>query len=57
MHQRTLLTGGATGGERDDGRQGLDWGDNRANVPALVVEGVDHGVGTRALGFGREAVR
>ena len=57
MHQRTLLTSGTTGGQRDDGRQGLDRGDDGANVAALVMEGVDHGVGTRALGFGREAVR
>ena len=56
MHQRTLLTGSTTGGERDDGRQGLDRSDDGADVAALVVEGVDHSVGARALGFGREAV-
>ena len=35
----------------------LTGADDGTDMAALVVEGVDHGVGARALGFGREAVR
>ena len=56
LNQRPFAPGRSTRGQRNNSRQRFDRRDDWANHTALVVEGIDHRIGTRPFGFGRQAM-